>query len=366
MGLRSAHVEPQAGVNLNWDDIRLFLKLAERGSIRAVALETGHSPAALRGRINDLEAQTGALLFQRSRTGMTLTETGRRLLVVAEGIQRQARVFATLPGREKAALRASVKVGITEGLGVFWLAPLFSELRHKHPEIQFDLRCSMTLPKISELEVDLAIQLEKPTDPDLMVRRIGSLHIVLFASEAYIATHGAPESKTDIHDFHFIEVEGPQIRSERVQEEMTNEDKRRFVNLRVNSSSAQFVAAISGLGVTAFPTYAPVVTQGLVHVAKDFVLKRDIWLAYHPQSATLPHVRRTIDWIVASFDPARFPWFRETYFSPEDIQTFMEERQLRSLVTPAIELNLTALGPRTEECQPVRRPRPRQASRPGR
>ncbi|MCZ8035905.1 MAG: LysR family transcriptional regulator, partial [Novosphingobium sp.] len=174
MGLRSAHAEPQAGVNLNWDDIRLFLKLAERGSIRAVALETGHSPAALRGRINDLEAQTGALLFQRSRTGMTLTETGRRLLVVAEGIQRQARVFATLPGREKAALRASVKVGITEGLGVFWLAPLFSELRHKHPEIQFDLRCSMTLPKISELEVDLAIQLEKPTDPDLMVRKIGS------------------------------------------------------------------------------------------------------------------------------------------------------------------------------------------------
>ncbi|MCZ8043245.1 MAG: LysR substrate-binding domain-containing protein, partial [Beijerinckiaceae bacterium] len=177
---------------------------------------------------------------------------------------------------------------------------------------------------------------------------------------------GAPESKTDIHDFHFIEVEGPQIRSERVQEEMTREDKRRFVNLRVNSSSAQFVAAISGLGVTAFPTYAPVVTQGLVHVAKDFVLKRDIWLAYHPQSATLPHVRRTIDWIVASFDPARFPWFRETYVSPEDIQTFMEERQLRSLVTPAIELNLTALGPRTEECQLVRRPRPRQASRPGR
>lgn len=339
VGSENAHLEEPSDMNLNWDDIRLFLKLAQRGSIRAVCSETGQSPAAVRNRIKDLETQTGAVLFYRSKSGLTLTQTGSRLVAVAENIQRQTRVFATLPGREQAALRANVKVGITEGLGVFWLAPMFTELRSKHPDIQFDLRCSMAVPKISELEVDLAIQLEKPTDPNLMVRKIGNLHVVLYASEGYVAEHGAPTSKADIHDFHFIEVEGPQIRSEKVEEEMTKEDKRRFVNLRVNTSSAQFVAALSGLGVTAFPTYVPVVSRGLVHVAQDFVLKREIWLAYHPQSAELSHVRRTIDWIIASFDPVRFPWFRDQYVSPADIEQIMASQKRRSLFTPSFGLS---------------------------
>jgi len=336
------HSTPQGEVNFNWDDIRIFLKVAERGSIRSACVETGHTHAFVRNRIKDLENQIGAILFHRSQAGLSLTETGTRLMSVAQNVQRQARVFAAFSGRQQVALRSTVRVGITEGLGVFWLAPMFNELRGKHPDIQFDLRCSMDLPRISELDVDLAIQLEKPTDPDLMVRKIGNLHVVLYASEGYVAEHGAPESKHDVDNYHFIEVVGPQIKSDRVEEEMTATDKRRFVNMRVNTSSAQFIAALSGHGVTAFPTYVPVISRGLVHVAKDFVLKRDIWLAYHPQSAELPHVRRTIDWIISSFDPVRFPWFRDSYVSPEEIAELMDAQNGRSLFTPACTLSFAS------------------------
>lgn len=342
VGSDGAHSDARGAMNLNWDDIRIFLKLAQLGSIRAVSSETGHSPAAVRNRISDLEAQTSAVLFHRTKKGMILTDTGGRLVAVAENIQRQTHVFATIPTREKAALRSTVRVGITEGLGVFWLAPMLGDLRSGHPDIQFDLKCSMTPPKISELEVDLAIQLDKPTDPNLMVRKIGNLHVVLYAAESYIAAHGAPKSKSDIEKHQFIDIVAPQIRSEKVEEEMTREDKRGFVNIRVNTSSAQFVSVISGLGVTALPTYAPVVSRGLVHVAKDFVLPRDIWLAYHPQAAELSHVRRTIDWVISSFNPAIYPWFREKYIAPAEIESFMATQDRKSLFTPSCALSLAS------------------------
>lgn len=342
VGSEIAHPGAYGEMGFNWDDIRIFLKVAECKSIRSACMETGHTHTFVRNRLRELENQIGAILFNRQPTGLTLTETGERLTAVARSVQKQARAFAAFSTRQQPELRSTVRVGITEGLGVFWLAPMFNELRGKHPDIQFDLRCSMNLPRISELEVDLAIQLEKPSDPELMVRKIGNLHVVLYASQGYIDQHGAPESKCDIDNFHLIEVVGPQIRSEKVEEEMTTVDKRRFVNMRVNSSSAQFIAALSHHGVTAFPTYVPVISRGLVHVAKDFILQRDIWLAYHPASAELPHVRRTIDWVIECFDPVRFPWFRDTFVSPHDIQNMMAEQGGKSLFTPACALSFVS------------------------
>ncbi|WNJ89793.1 LysR family transcriptional regulator [Bosea sp. 685] len=331
---KSSHPTGGNEVNFNWDDIRIFLKLARLGSIRAVAAATGHSAKALRSRIMDLEAQTGAVLFHRSAAGVSLTKTGERLIAAAEEIQKQAKVFGALSMRGRRDLKPTARVGITEGLGAFWLTPMFGNLRRAHPDIQFDMKCSMTAPNISELEVDLAIQLDKPTDPNLIVRRIGYLHVVLYAAQSYVDEYGAPATKADIADYHFVEIEAPQIRSERVEEEMTREDKRRFVNMRVNISSAQFVAALSGWGVTALPTYAPIVSSGLVHVAKDFVLRRDIWLAYHPQAAELRHIRQTIDWIVQSFDASLYPWFREEFVSPAEIEHYMERKKIMSFFTP--------------------------------
>jgi hypothetical protein len=45
----------------------------------------------------------------------------------------------------------------------------------------------------------------------------------------------------------------------------------------------------------------------------------DIWMAYHPDAKRIPRVKRTIDWIVQSFDPQRFPWFRDEFIHPDKL-----------------------------------------------
>ncbi len=185
--------------------------------------------------------------------------------------------------------------------------------------IQVNLRCEMKPPNIAGLEVDLAVLLDRPTDLDLIVTRLGWLHICLFASDSYVKQYGRPRTRAEVSQHAFIEFAADQIPSYKLEEDVTADDKRAFVGLRVNTSSAQVLAVMHGAGVTALPTYAQALTSRLVHVATDCHIRRDIWLAYHPKAAELPHVRKAINWVRRCFDPARYVWFREEYMAPDDI-----------------------------------------------
>jgi hypothetical protein len=45
----------------------------------------------------------------------------------------------------------------------------------------------------------------------------------------------------------------------------------------------------------------------------------DIWLTYHPDANKISRIRRLIDWLIASFDPKRFPWFKDEFIHPDDL-----------------------------------------------
>ena len=64
------------------------------------------------------------------------------------------------------------------------------------------------------------------------------------------------------------------------------------------------------------------VSYGLVHPCHVRTrLPFDIWLTYHPDSNRIPRVRRLIDWIVESFNPGSFPWFRDEFVHPNDLKS---------------------------------------------
>ncbi len=171
------------------------------------------------------------------------------------------------------------------------------------------------MPDVSGLEVDFAIQLERPDDPELVVQRLGWLHICLFASRCYIERYGAPATRDEISQHPYVDLVADQIPS--VEEVVTLADKRSFVGIQVNTSSAQVLAVTGGAGIAALPTYARALCGSLVHVARDFALKRDVWLVHHPRAAELLHVRKAMNWVKKSFDAERFPWFGPDLVAPD-------------------------------------------------
>jgi DNA-binding transcriptional LysR family regulator len=326
---RGVRSQAQSG-DIGWDDIRLFLAVVECGSIRAAAARTRQTFKTVKRRLQVLEGQIGAALVMLSPRGVELTDVGEKVRETGLEMMRPLHRLNDISIRQR-GLRSTVRVGATEGLGSFWLVPRVIDFYQRHNDIQVDFRCSMRPPDVGSMEVDVAVQLDRPIDPELKVKRLGWLHVVLFASQDYIDRHGYLPTKKDLDKHNFIEIVAEQIQSDRVEKEMTSANKRSFVGLRVNTGSAQLLAVTHGAGITALPTYTLILSNGLRHVAPDFELKRDIWLVYHPRAAEFGHVRKTIDWIKNSFDPNRYPWFQEEFVPPEAIDAFIRERGMERM-----------------------------------
>ena len=79
----------------------------------------------------------------------------------------------------------TVRVAVTEGPGNFWILPRLIDFQKTYRKITVDLRCAMEQADVARLEADIAIQLEPPTNPDLIVAKLGRLHIYPFVSEGY-------------------------------------------------------------------------------------------------------------------------------------------------------------------------------------
>ena len=85
-----------------------------------------------------------------------------------------------------------MRVAVTEGPGNFWILPRLIDFQKTYRKITVDLRCAMEQADVARLETDIAIQLEPPTNPDLIVAKLGRMHIYPFVSEGYQKLYGIP------------------------------------------------------------------------------------------------------------------------------------------------------------------------------
>ena len=85
--MKSRPVVP-APLRLHFDltTVRLFIAIAETGSVTRAAERICLAPAAAFRRLKELEAQFGIVLFQRRPHGMALTDAGMALLAHARGM----------------------------------------------------------------------------------------------------------------------------------------------------------------------------------------------------------------------------------------------------------------------------------------
>lgn len=73
-------------MNFDIEDLQLFLKVADTGSLTQGAKERARSLSAASARLRSLEDQLGARLFYREATGLSLTSAGETLLLHARRI----------------------------------------------------------------------------------------------------------------------------------------------------------------------------------------------------------------------------------------------------------------------------------------
>src|SRR5437764_5458611 len=202
--------KPEDVLDASWDDLKSFLACARYKSFRNAADILGVTSTTLMRRIDRLEERIGCKLFLRDQSGLTISEEGLAMLADVIEMERHAFNISRRASQSSNDTSGTVRVAVTEGPGNFWILPRLIDFQKTYRKITVDLRCAMEQADVAKLEADIAIQLEPPTNPDLIVAKLGRLHIYAFISEEYQKLHGCP-SLSELRNHRLVIQHAPQV-----------------------------------------------------------------------------------------------------------------------------------------------------------
>ena len=303
----------------DWESARIFLEVVRAGSFRRASDGCGQSVNALRRRVADLEKTLGVTLLTRHVDGIRTTVEGENVLAAI--MQMEAASFGLLRASDHTTtLSGEVRLAVTEGLGTFWIAPRLVEFQRANPNLLIDVNCAMKSADVLRMEADIAIQITRPTAPDLRIVKLGRLHFVLFASQSYLQTFGTPKTPQDLANHRILIQSDDNVQWRKLYDRLfPGLPTVGLVALRTNVSSAHYWSIAKGAGIGVLPTYAQAIGAQLVPLDLGVHETVDIWLTYHPDARRIARVSRMIDWAIKAFSPQKFPWFRDEFIHPNEL-----------------------------------------------
>ena len=305
---------------IDWEGAHLFLELVRQRSFRATAEYIGLSFNAVRRRIGAFERSLGVTLVTRHSDGIRLTPEGETILAAVHQMEQAAFALVQARDRTNQTLTGEVRLAITEGLGTFWLAPYLVDFQRANPKLMLDVCCAMHSADVLRLEADISVQLTRPTAKELLVVKLGRLHLVPFAAQSYLDTYGVPKTIADLRNHRIVLQADEHDQAKQLYDRLfPGVWQTGLVSLRTNVSSANYWSITKGAGIGMLPTYVHAIGAPIVPLELDAYRPIDIWMTYHPGAARIPRVRRLANWLIASFSPKVFPWFRDEFIAPADL-----------------------------------------------
>lgn len=190
-------------LRFDWAQLRAFLAAAEEGSLTAAARALGLTQPTLGRQVTALEEALGVALFERVGRGLELTAAGREILPHARAMGEAAQRVSLAAAGQAQALEGTLRITASDVFSAHLLPPVLTRLRAAAPRLDIDVVAANDIRDILRREADIAIRHVRPTDPDLIARRVreGTAHF--YAARSYIARQGRPEALEDLarHDF---------------------------------------------------------------------------------------------------------------------------------------------------------------------
>lgn len=194
-------------VKFDWNKARAFLVTAEEGSLSAAARALGMAQPTLGRQVDGLEQELGIVLFERVGRGLTLTPSGLELLEHVRDMGEAAgRVSLTALGQSQ-ALEGAICISASETYAAVLLPPIIAKLRKLEPGIRVEIVVANHASDLRRREADIAIRNFRPTEPDLIAKKIGDADAVLYATPDYIDEIGNPTKPYDLRHAEFVSID---------------------------------------------------------------------------------------------------------------------------------------------------------------
>ncbi|TYO66458.1 LysR family transcriptional regulator [Bradyrhizobium hipponense] len=184
--------------NVTLERMRSFVRVAERGSLSAVARELGLGQSTVTRHIRELEQAVGVPLLTRTTRSVRMTEEGRRFYADCMQILRLVEQAGDEARNTRGAPAGTVRVSCTAAFGVLHVSRFIFAFQDRYPDVAVDL--SLTDERIDLVRegVDVALRLGPLTDSSMKLKRLGQSRRVLVAAPDYLASRGRPTRPQDL------------------------------------------------------------------------------------------------------------------------------------------------------------------------
>lgn len=237
--------------------LRIFVNAVKLGSFAAVARQMELDPSTVSRSINNLEAELGFRLLQRTTRMLAPTEAGS---VYFERIQGLIENF-DIAGQEAQDLvnhpRGNLRIAACTSFGPRVLVPILPKLMERYPDLKIELMLADHQVDIIKEEIDLSIRFGLKPKGDFVSAQLAPRRFHICASPIYIQRHGSPSQPEDIKGLNGIVFRMPgQTSTWRFREK--NGDVRNVAvsgKFMTNHGLTMTAAAVSGLGVAILPDW---------------------------------------------------------------------------------------------------------------
>lgn len=281
--------------DFDWNRARAFLAVAEAGSLSAAARAMGMTQPTVGRQIAALERELGVALFERGPRGLALTPGGADLVEPVRGMFESATQLALTASGRSQTVEGTVCVSASETVAAFELPALLAPLAGIAPRLEIEIVASNAISDLRRREADIAVRNVRPTQRELVARKVKEIPAWLYATPDLIERLGAPAAPVDLANAPFVGFQS----SDRL---MDGLNVRGFsltpANFRRRSESelVRWEMVKQGLGIGVFTEdigdREPLVRRVLPNMEPIMV---PVWLTAHREVRTSRRVRLVYD-----------------------------------------------------------------------
>jgi DNA-binding transcriptional LysR family regulator len=278
-------------MDLQWDDMKIFLAVARTESLSGAGRLLKVDPATVGRRIARLEEGLGAPLFAKSPQGYAMTDAGQRLMSHAERAEAAMGSAVEELAGQAGALSGQIRIGAPDGCANFLLPQVCAAIVAENPDLEVQIVALPRVFNLSKREADMAIGVSPPAAGRLTVQKITDYKLHLAASRRYLRRHPAIKTLEDLKD-HRIVGYIPDMIFDKELDYLTGIGVER-VQLASNSVSVQFNWIRQGGGVGIVHDFAIPSAKGLVKILPDQIsLTRSFYLIRHADDRRMDRLNR--------------------------------------------------------------------------
>jgi len=287
-------------------DMRIFARVAAVSNLSAVGIELGLTPGTISKRVQALEDELSARLFDRTTRSIRITEEGRAFLAHVERILAEVEAARASVDDSVRKPKGKLRIAAPTGLGRRYVGPALCDFMGDFPLIEVQLDLLDRPVSLQEDGYDVAVRGGELTDTSAIAKRLAPDPQVIAAAPAYIERCGLPRRAEDLAAHSCL------VLGDRCQWSLARNGGESVVRvsgpLRSNDGQLLQLAAVNGRGIIRASELEilPELRAGrLVRVLADYEIASNgaVWALYPSARNMVPRVRVLLEFLAR--------WFRD-------------------------------------------------------